>query len=129
MKVVRQSDSPERLLAAARSLLERPDARTAGLWPRAAAHLARQALELLLDDFWRKKAPGTESTSTRAQLICLSSYLGGDGLASRVAFAWNALSHACHHHSYELAPTAPELRVWLGTVDELRGNLANPDSA
>jgi hypothetical protein len=118
MKVVRLSDSPEKLLSAARSLLERPDARTAGLWPRAAAHLARQALELLLDEFWRTKAPGTENTSTRAQLICLSSYLGGNGLASRVAFAWNALSHACHHHAYELAPTASELRLSLEVAQE-----------
>ena len=119
MKVVRQTDSPKRLVTAARTLLEHPDARTAGLWPRAAAHLARQTLELLLDELWRKKAPGTESTSTRAQLICLSSYLGGNGLASRVAFAWNALSHACHHHSYELAPTAVELAPWLETVEQL----------
>ena len=66
MKIVRQTDSPDRLLKAARTLLERPDARTAGVWPRGAAHLTRQALELLLDELWRKRAPGTENTSTRA---------------------------------------------------------------
>lgn len=117
MKIVRQTDAPERLLAAARSLLERPDARTAGLWSRAAAHLARQALELLLDDFWSQRAPGTEGTSTRAQLICLPAYLGRNGLASQVAYAWNALSHACHHHAYELSPTASELRGWIEVAE------------
>jgi hypothetical protein len=37
--------TPEELLAAARRLIERPDAATAGVWPRAAALLTRQALE------------------------------------------------------------------------------------
>ena len=120
MKVVRECDSPDRLLNAARTLLERPDARTAGLWPRAAAHLARQALELLLDDLWRKRAPGTEKTSTRAQLICLPAYVGDNGLAGRVAYTWNALSHACHHHAYELAPTFAELADWIKTVERLQ---------
>ena len=36
----------EELLAAARRLVDRPDAAMAGVWPRAAALLARQALEL-----------------------------------------------------------------------------------
>lgn len=119
MKVVRECDAPDRLLDAARRLLERPEARTTGLWPRAAAYLTRQALELLLDELWRKRAPGTEQTSTRAQLICLPSYLQNNRLSGRVSYAWNALSHACHHHAYELAPTAGELRVSLEVAEEL----------
>jgi hypothetical protein len=35
--------TPEELLTAARQLIQRPDAATAGVWPRAAALLARQA--------------------------------------------------------------------------------------
>jgi hypothetical protein len=35
--------TPEDLLIAARRLIRRPDAATAGVWPRAAALLARQA--------------------------------------------------------------------------------------
>ena len=125
MKIVRQTDSPDRLLKAARTLLERPDARTAGVWPRAAAHLTRQALELLLDELWRRRAPGTEETSTRAQLICLPSYVNNNGLAGRVVYAWNALSQACHHHAYELAPTAPELQVWMAAAGELVGLISD----
>jgi hypothetical protein len=32
---------------------------------------------------------------------------------------WTALSRACHHHAYELSPTAAELGTWLESVDEL----------
>jgi hypothetical protein len=127
MKMVRECDSPERLLQAARRLLERPDARTVGLWPRAAAYLTRQALELLLDELWKKRAPGTEETSTRAQLICLPSYVENN-LSGRVSYTWNALSHACHHHSYELAPTATELRDSLEVAQELLDLTKSPVS-
>ncbi|WP_088948742.1 hypothetical protein [Micromonospora zamorensis] len=34
----------------------------------------------------------------------------GAETARRVAFAWATLSAATHHHCYELAPTAAELR-------------------
>ena len=44
--------TPEELLAAARRLVERPDAVTAGVWPRAAALLARQALEVAMAALW-----------------------------------------------------------------------------
>jgi hypothetical protein len=53
-------------------------------------------------------------------LICLPSYIDGNGLAGRVAYAWNALSHACHHHAYELAPTLAELADWIRTVERLQ---------
>ena len=59
------------LITEARRLLERPDAMTAGIWPRATALLARQALEAALDDLWRVRAPGVEAGSMRAQLLCL----------------------------------------------------------
>ena len=42
--------TPTETLAMAQRLLDRPDAKTAGLWPRAAALLARQALEQGLDE-------------------------------------------------------------------------------
>ena len=31
--------------------------------------------------------------------------------------AWGALSRACHHHPYELAPTAGELSGWIEAVE------------
>lgn len=107
------------LLSAARDLIRRPDSATAGIWPRATALLTRQALELSLRTLWARRAPGLEVCSSRAQLICLRSYLHGDEqLAERVAYAWSGLSRACHQHPYELLPTSAELQDWMATVGE-----------
>lgn len=51
----------------------------------------------------------------RAQLLVLRTKAGGD-VARQAAAAWHGLSRACHHHAYELAPTAAELRGWLEAV-------------
>lgn len=108
------------LVTAARDLLERVDPMTAGIWPRATALLTRQALEVALDALWRRRAPGLELCSARAQMICLPSYLhDNEDLAERVSYTWAALSRACHHHPYELSPTSSELLTWLATVEQL----------
>lgn len=109
------------LVNVARDLIQRADPATAGIWPRAGALLARQALETALDDYWRRHAPGLERCSMRAQLLCLQSYLRGDDaddLAQRTAYAWIRLSRACHQHAYELPPTAAELAAWIEIVDQ-----------
>ena len=108
------------LLSAVRTLVLEPRQGLGTAWPRVAAHLARQALEDLLARFWSRKAPGTEGTTLRAQLICLPWYLD-EGLAERVAYTWAALSRACHHQESELLPTASELRDWVAVVVELDG--------
>jgi len=106
------------LVKAARDLLLYSDPETAGLWPRAAALLARQALEIGLNEFWVGHAPGVQNASARAQLLCLPTYM--DALTARKAdHAWEALSRACHHHPYELAPTAAELYSWIEDVDQV----------
>jgi hypothetical protein len=110
----------EELLAAARRLVERPDAATVGVWPRAAALLARQALELALAGLWaaRPAGAGLDHSSMRSQLLCLTAYLDGDA-ATRAAYLYAALSRACHYHPYELAPTATELTRWLNETADL----------
>jgi len=114
------------LLAEARGLLagdggRREDGRRggplAGTWPRAVALLGRQALEQALDDFWRQRARGVEQASTHAQLLCLSTYLDDAEVVSSVRYAWHGLSRACHHHVYELPPTAEELQALLEAVE------------
>jgi hypothetical protein len=112
--------TPEELLAAARRLIERPDAATAGVWPRAAAFLARQALELAMASVWaaQPQATGLPGCSMRSQLLCLTAYLDPD-TATRAAYLSAALSRACHYHSYELAPTAAELTRWLDETAQL----------
>ena len=109
--------TPAEVLAMARELLDRSSPQTAGLWPRAAALLGRQALEMAVDDYWIARRIPLDSCGTSQQLICLREYLGDDELAGRVYHTWNALSAACHQHPYELAPTVGELRLWLSAVD------------
>ena len=109
--------TPAELLAMARQLLGRASPETAGLWPRAAALLGRQALELSLDGYWAGRRIALESCPTLQQLICLREYLDDADLAGRVHHAWNALSRACHHHPYDLPPSAGELQAWLETVE------------
>lgn len=114
--------TPVELLGMARQLLDRASPETAGLWPRAAALLGRQALEMAVDDFWAARRIPLDACPTRQQLICLREYLDDDELAGRVHHAWNALSRGCHQHPYELAPTVGELSGWFDDVDEFTGS-------
>jgi hypothetical protein len=109
--------TPEQLLAAASELITRSDSATAGVWPRTAALLARQALEETLDSRWAAETTtGPLSRATvRSQLICLPAYID-PALAHQVAYTWAALSNACHYHPYELAPTSGELTAWISDV-------------
>ena len=106
--------TPHELLDAARDLMQRPDAPFDGIWPRAAALLARQALEAAMAELWaaNRQTVGLSASTLRSQELCLTAYLD-PGTASRAAYLFAALSRACHYHSYELAPTAAELTSWL----------------
>ena len=110
---------PRELLREAGSLLRRGDPATAGLWPRASALLALEALETALFRLWEHRAIDLRGCSMRTQLICLRSYLEDARLAARAGHAWSALSRACHHHAYELASTSGELDSWFRVVSEL----------
>jgi hypothetical protein len=110
---------PGDLLDMADGLLHRADPDTIGLWPRASALLALQALESSVGRLWLRHTVELQRCSMRAQLICLRSYLDDTLLAARTGHAWSALSRACHHHPYELAPTAGELQSWFLVVREL----------
>ncbi len=105
------------ILYRAIDLLERPTSETAGLWPRATAVLARQALERGLSELLSAKAEGIQRAPIRAQLLCLRVLLDDTATADEVNVAWWALSRACHHLSYELPPTAAELRALIDVVD------------
>jgi hypothetical protein len=94
------------------------------VWPRAAALLARQAIEVAMVEFWMVRAPGLEWCSTHAQLLCLPEYMRDREIAESASLAWNSLSRICHHHPYELLPTAMELRGLLDTARRFAGALA-----
>jgi hypothetical protein len=81
-----------------------------GWWRRACACLIRLALERGIDEYWQRTSPPVAAcASQRAKLLMLRR-LRTRAVAQRVALAWAALSRATHHHCYELAPTAGELR-------------------
>lgn len=100
---------------------------TTGVWPRAAALLLRLALEEGLRQYWRRVRPELARCPTHAQALCLESYAGAD-LARRWSAVWSGLSKACHYHSYELSPTAGELRAWRDEVATLLGELPRKES-
>lgn len=119
--------TPGELLAEAKELIARPDAATAGVWPRTSALLARQALEQVVRTHWTASPVtlGMPQVPMRSQLICLPCYLDA-GLARQVAYTWAALSNACHYHPYELAPTSAELSGWIDDVATLVSKIENP---
>jgi hypothetical protein len=112
------------VLELARDLLSRADPSTAGLWPRAAALLTRQALEEAVDAYWAARQLPLDSLPTQTQLVCMRMMTSDETLPARLHEAWGALSRACHHHPYELAPTVGELGGWIEVVEEFaEGNL------
>ena len=113
--------SPAALVGHARDVVTRG---SVGAWPRAAALLARQALEAAMDELWAARAPEVATLSARAQLTCLPEYLRDPALAGEVAFTWSVLSDACHAHAYEMGPTAEELEARFAVVERLVARLA-----
>jgi hypothetical protein len=111
---------PGDMLAAAEGLIRRADSTSAGLWPRAAALMARQALESAIAQYWNAQTDTSQlpSCSMRTQLTCLPFYLDRQ-TARQAGYVWAALSNACHYHSYELAPTAAELTSWINDVRKM----------
>ncbi len=99
-----------------------------GVWPRATVFLARQALEEGLDRLWANTFPGVEQASRSTQLICMGQLLNDEVLVADVRSAWASLSRACHHHHYELAPTADELNRWLVQLKRLVETLGSASS-
>ena len=122
--------TPDELLAAAKDLMQRPDTLITGISPRAAALLARQALEAAIADLWVSQPQAAEmsSRSMRSQLLCLTAYLDPRP-ASRASYVFAALSHACHYHPYELAPTAAELTGWLDQAAQIVTQLQTATAA
>ena len=115
--------SPADLLHAAQGVLDRSEFGLEGVWPRTAAYLGRQSLESALDAYWSGVLPNMRHATRRTQLLCLEQFMSEGETVDGVRIAWNALSRACHHHPYELAPTAAELYRWLGEVGRLVATL------
>ena len=116
--------TPVEILAAADSLAGPGRSARAHGWPRVVAVLARHAIEEALRQYWTLREPGMERCTWHAQLLCLTVYLSNRDLARETAAAWSDLSRACHHHPYELAPTANELRDLLDVAHRFAAEVA-----
>jgi hypothetical protein len=107
--------TPDELLAESERLLSTVVPGTRGRWPRACAWLTRLALEQALDNYWSRVLPEAINCGVRPQLLILPQYAGAS-IAALAAEAWFGLARAAHHHAYDLAPTAAELRRWHDLV-------------
>ncbi len=106
-------------LAAAQRLLDGKVTDADGVWARAVVWILRVALEQQVDEVWqRASVPDMQAASMRAQLIVLRT-VAGDVAADRAALLWHSLSHAAHHHDYELAPAVVELVRWQAEATEV----------
>lgn len=114
--------TPEDLLGEAERLLTTVVPGTRGRWPHACAWLIRLALEQSLDQFWARTLPEAAECGMRPQLLLLPRY-AGQATAGHARDAWMGLARATHHHVYDLAPTAAELRRWHDLVAEIAADL------
>jgi hypothetical protein len=108
--------TPEELLASAAALIASGTKGATAVWPKAAAVLTRQALEISVQQRLARVDPTLAGASMRSQLVCLHVVAKDKDAAASAALAWSSLSSACHYHPYELPPSAPELRSLMTTV-------------
>jgi hypothetical protein len=86
---------------------------------RTAALLARRAVEDWLDEQSAAWSGSSYSQpSTRSKLVVLGT-LRGVELGEQAKRVWHGLSVACHHHSYELQPSAAEVSHLVQQVRKL----------
>ena len=103
------------LLTLAAAILDGTAAVPRGRAPRAAAAPARQALEEAVDARCAVVAPGLDRPSMRSRLILLR-VLDDETIGQQAQVAWDGLSRACHHHAYELQPSALDVRELIRIV-------------
>jgi hypothetical protein len=119
------TDEAGALLALSDQILDGKVAVPGGRATRAAAVVARQALETLVHRATDELVPGMFRPSMRSRLILLREL--GDSEKGRIAkLAWDGLSRACHHHAYELQPSEMEVRALVEMVQTFMSHRARP---
>lgn len=87
---------------------------------RAACWIGRAALEstvsALIED---RKVPAPDATMRSKLGVLQVAFAGEPDIASSAEYAWNALSRVCHHHAFELTPSAGEVEHLLDLVQGL----------
>jgi uncharacterized protein YheU (UPF0270 family) len=84
---------------------------------RAAAILARSALEDLVIDLCAREGIDVGRTSMRVRLACLRAV--APSIAGDAAVAWSGLSRACHQHAYEITPHRAEVSHLMAKVRQM----------
>ena len=114
--------TPE-LLALCRTLVNSHDWALSFWWGRGAAMLARQSIELSLDEFWAQRSMPMLDASARGQFAALRLYCKEPAAMAEGYVAWSLLSRACHHHPYELQPTRDEVLAWIEAAERFHALL------
>lgn len=84
---------------------------------RMACWLARAALEAALRERLDARGRPSGAASMRSVLTCFEvAYADAPALVDGAEHAWAGLSNACHHHAFELSPTAAEAQRLIDTV-------------
>jgi hypothetical protein len=107
--------SPEQLLGQAQALCDGLNDASASYWARAAAFLARMALEEAITAMVTPLDPALCDATMASKLLLLHARADDDTVRAAQR-AWAGLSRTCHHHPYELAPTRSELVDLIGAV-------------
>ena len=95
---------------------------------RAAGWLARAELEDVLVGLILAKGADPGRSSVRTRLCCIEVlYRDSPDVAGKAQFAWDSLSQAAHHHSYDLGPTHAEVAAAVELVADLRARAALRD--
>lgn len=71
-----------------------------------------------MDFLYQQRAPALRRCSARAKVLCLRRFVPLE-VAQSAQFTWHALSAACHHHPYQLAPDSRQLMAAIGEVTRL----------
>ncbi|GAB3504461.1 hypothetical protein [Amycolatopsis cihanbeyliensis] len=109
---------PARFLEQARAALRGKHAIPARQVPRAAALLARQALEARGVEICCAHGAELRAATMRSRLVVLRK-VAGDKAGDLAGVAWSGLSRSCHHHAYELSPTSGEVGYLIDNVAQL----------
>jgi hypothetical protein len=108
-----------RLLGHARDILEGTVSVPRGQASRLSSFLTRQALEEVVYELCHAKGDRLDHpVNMRSRLIVVRALYRGE-TAALAEIAWAGLSGLCHHHAYELTPTASEARHFLDLVASL----------
>lgn len=113
--------NPVELLGVAETLLGKP-VDDPGVAERAAALLARQALEMTIAELLKPFGLRATDVDFTSQLICLQGTMADKELARETAAIWATLSGVLHVNGLELSPTETEV---LAMVRRTRAVLAS----